>query len=88
MVIFNAEILLNFIACYDGIVAAILIGEIKIEIKTAVFLRPISCISKSLCDNISERLARVANNLIFSLNTAKILPLVSLGERIVLDALI
>jgi len=30
-IIFNAKMLLNFIACYDGIVAAILIGEIKLK---------------------------------------------------------
>ena len=54
----------------------------------AVLCKPISSILKSLCDNISERLARVANSFIFSLNTARILPLVSLGERIVLEALI
>ena len=44
--------------------------------------------SKSLCDNISLRFSLEVNSFIFCLNTDKILPFVSLGAIIVLDALI
>ena len=55
---------------------------------TAVGLSPILSRSISLCDNISLKFSRDANNLTFCLNTERIDPFVSDGAMIVLDALI
>ena len=55
---------------------------------TAVGFSPILSRSTSLYDNISLKFSRDANNLTFCLNTEGILPFVSVGAIIVLDALI
>ena len=53
---------------------------------TAVFCLPMSSMLKSLYESISLNCSREANSLIFCLNTDKILPFVSFGAFIVLDA--
>ena len=57
-----------------------------ITINTAVFFLPISSISKSLQDSISDKFFLDENNFIFCLNTDKILPFVSVGAIKVLEA--
>ena len=54
--------------------------------KTAVGFLPIDSKSISLCDNISLKFSRDANNLTFCLKTERIEPLVSLGAIIVDEA--
>jgi len=54
----------------------------------AVGFSPIEDNSKSLWLNISDKFSRVANNLIFCLNTEIIDPFVSLGAIIVPLALV
>ena len=75
-------------ACFRKIVARAwyVVFSSWIIMNTAVFCLPMSSMLKSLYESISLNCSREANSLIFCLNTDKILPFVSFGAFIVLDA--